>query len=613
MFPRSPSKTSLEKSPHERSSSTQDLDSPSEGLKQAPKSDGLLPIGDGGSRDGDVAAPSSPVKGLVKSLMSPHAKLDSDGAKSEMASDLLAKEVERDKDPMQRMKRTLDEQRTLQNSIAERIARGDTTLDKVMKDYNSVGFEYEFTGHNKPSMESHVSLAKSENFSKLFKLGFEIESDSGAVVEIGIPPMLVKKTSDRTADLNAIKEMHETFEGAMAAVRKEGNEGHYGIETLANTLNEKLGLSEVDKGAGFKKTDAASDLTLCEPTADKLSGGKIYSQMNISMTGQESGHFILRSQEHFKEKPNFAEKSILGDTLKELQGVNIDGLSPESQIHIQRALANTLAIPSLLAKEKLGNEHDMSSAVKELQSVWIKDSLPNILQTSGADKDALDRFASGQGGARAAMQEVMDTALTKAMVPVKEALTETMQKESTAQKRQILDVQKLTQGAAPSSSKELDAALQKIENPTVRLEATRQVTEIMTMMDETDDFTQTEKDNGGAGEALKRYETKVATLEKYLATEIAAVDKNVEHKYLGSIEDTVRSEIRGLLNSVNRPDLVGVDGSKFGKESFGTGTGVRKDTFIGRDASVKKADLSHSVVEIRSPDAMKFYFESGRT
>lgn len=285
----------------------------------------------------------------------------------------------------------IESQEKYQNKLLENYSK-----KQIMASHRSVGFEYEFAGHTKKDAEAHISLATSDKHSQLFGLKFELETDSGEVVEIGMPPFIVPNLPNGNLDKTEIKAIHAKMEEAMAGVEKKLQNGD------VMELDEFIDLLRREgMGKGWTVSDDSKKLNNIRivKAPPKLSDG-IYPQMNISMNGDESAELILGIEERYRHEMNFAEKGVLGETYREINSEAVKFLGKELEneplpshfVHLNKALASAVAIPSILFKNSIpkNDKHDISSAVKELSSVWVKDYLPNVLATTSASPGELN-------------------------------------------------------------------------------------------------------------------------------------------------------------------------------------------------------------------------------
>jgi hypothetical protein len=245
--------------------------------------------------------------------------------------------------------------------------------DSVAATHRSAGFEFEFAKYAGEELPSHIVLAESEPFSDLYPLRFVLETDSGSVLEIGFPPLLFRNRPGGGPNTPAISLIFNKAQTAMSVI---GAKQGLGLGALCNEL------ATAGFGTGWTLKDTYPELeTGDRSTVKKLAKRGVYSQLNISLTPDESAALIDYMAE--KGDAGSAEESALGP----LRGALLDamqGTSPRAaKIHMARAFAS-LGAAFDIARGRYpllprGPGDDLSSIVKELHGVWIKDVPANIL------------------------------------------------------------------------------------------------------------------------------------------------------------------------------------------------------------------------------------------
>ncbi|NHZ42475.1 hypothetical protein [Massilia aquatica] len=504
-------------------------------------------------------------------------------------------------------KEFIEHQKNYQNKLKQEYSK-----DSIMTSHRSVGFEYEFTGHSLKNAPSHISLASSAAHSELFGIKFELETDSGAVVEIGMPPFIVPNRPDGSPDKAELQAIHGQMSKAMLEVRNSAIEmagqGAVKLPEFVDLLAQK-GL-----GTGWKVSAAPEhagtieNIEIRKPTAQKLAGDNIYSQMNISLNGNESAELIASVEEHFAHDPRFAEQSAMGTAYQGLKNLAAQrGLDPAGApaVHLNKALANTLAIPSILlqAEPGLDSDHDLSSAVKELFSVWVKDSLPNILATTSATKDDLAHlkaFATEYAAPFVAGQ-------LHAVRTTLEAMPHSRDNEPAAWGKFAQNhggyfdsstLRSLKQHAglnldAPHFKHILDAA---------------EVLDKSMVNDAFVDAGGNEVNEGDAGfDALQEtYDRNNSAFNDLIAHAPQAWNKSA---FFDGVESTVVKEIAHMIQKIGSDEVIGVPATRFQHEEFGPskGIGVRKDTQLPHDET-DPVKLRTSVAEVRNGGIMEHFF-----
>ncbi|SFA98773.1 protein of unknown function [Collimonas sp. OK607] len=486
-------------------------------------------------------------------------------------------------------------QRHYQNSLSARFS-----MQSIMTSHRSVGFEYEFGQHNLgPDIPSHIALAKSEAFSRLFPLNFELETDSGAVVEIGMPPFLVPNATDGGPDKPKVQAIDTKLKAVMGDFSKQ----YVPVVNLLPML-ERGGLGESwQRTSVLEPGGDYADMALQAPGPGKLEGGQVYSQLNITLTGEESARFISTVPRIMK--PNSTEDGMLGSTFRILEKMAAAEFGDAAlATHLNKALVNTLTIPSILLGAsgkagKLPDDLDFSSTIKELYSLWIKDSVPNILATTATAPGALSAFAPK------AANVILDQ-LPEVMKPLRSLpfendaevgawinLTRYVENNSFC----YSDYARLAEMAASIPADNMGAIL-----------ADALVLRNMMVSDGTDDFTGAETSDPSGGGVQARYDARLTAFKLLVKTRSDAV-LEIKKQFFEDIEQQVRDEIHTLLKLIGTPHVVHSPPTKFGTEKFGSGTGVRKDTHIPRPATEKSSSgLRHSVAEVRSDPAMALFY-----
>jgi hypothetical protein len=479
------------------------------------------------------------------------------------------------------------------------------SMQSVMSSHRSVGFEYEFA-HHSLDVESHISLALSEPFSRLFPVRFELETDSGSVVEIGMPPFVIPNAEDGGPDKEKLAAVHQTMKKTMEAVRDNSYKQDTTIpELLPQLADLNLGINwQLQKSV--QEGGKCHGMHLKKDESGKLKGS-VYSQMNISLTGDESSHLIQTMQEHFSKDPNFAEQGILGDAYRALEQLAEKNSVPkQAVVHLHKAFANMLAIPSIMLRnsgeltEALPELLDLSSVVKELFSVWVKDTVPNVLATTSTDPALLANYAP------LAANLVADEFLPLVLEKI-ERLTFWSENDGKMQKLQDIKTQFTFERS--SSYRQLQHDLQDMPEDSAALLPLAKI--ICNMMDPNDDngeFTLQEKQDTSGGGAQKRFDQRDEAFKDELARRLQLAGTRKMSR-IQQLHDTVKNEMSTLLRLMADPGVVRAERTKCHEEVFGDGKGVRKDTYVSQPPGAK-AGLRHSVTEIRSDAAMKVFFES---
>ena len=489
----------------------------------------------------------------------------------------------------------------------------DFSKNSILASHRSVGFEYEFTGHSLKDTPSHITLASSDAHSKLFGLKFELETDSGNVVEIGMPPFLVPNMPDGKPDKAEIQAIHQKMREAMGKVRDKADESAKTGDTSLSAFVEILRTEGL--GTGWKLSTKEKDIEtiknikIRKPTSGKLANDTVYSQMNISLTGDESGKLIASAKAHFKDK-NFAEESAIGIAYNALETLaTASGIKPEQAAHVSKALANTLAIPSILLQKEIpaGGDHDLSSAVKELFSVWVKDSLPNILATTSASKEDLIRLKDfAAGPAKKAVMGELDKMLTDLKVMPHS-------QDSTFKAWERLKEQ-FNEGFDSGTLELLKRETKVIADSDIFKPILTLAETLHNSMDASSEFiradgTTVTGDDEDYQQFQDTYDNNYGEFEKQKNETATPLTKDA---LFSSIRATVEAEIDNMNALIGSSNVVGVPKTaEFQSEEFGKPEeiGVRKDTQLAH-SETNPAKLRTSVAEVRSDPAMKHFFNT---
>ncbi|UTY58392.1 hypothetical protein [Massilia sp. erpn] len=483
-----------------------------------------------------------------------------------------------------------------QKDYQAKLLNGKCTKEQILLSHRSVGFEYEFIGHSMKELPSHVKLAKSESYSDLFKMPFELESDSGDVVEIVMPPFIVPNLPDGGPDQEEIHAIYVEMEKAVAEVRdeviKKGGEG-VKLSDFIEELNKKgLGQGwELSKESG----DVPSEMNIKESDAEKFKGGRIYSQMNISLDGDESARLI--NIIHKKFDPGTAEKTIIGETYNALEGKIPKDVEGGHYIHLIKTMASSLAIPSiLLQKERVevSRDDDLSSTVKELLGTWVKDSMPNILKTTSASRDDLIKLKDfAENEAKPIILESFEKLKggLEYYHPRKNEYEEWGKfKKEVAERNEQMAVSESELGEI---DEEKYAAIRESDE----FRKCTKMTEWLGSSVIGDVFyLDGEKVESGHAEFKNmenKYNKYYGKLDLKINNKLDALD---ERKIFNTIWDTFNDEISNIIDKIDTPEVVTVERTDFKNEKFRKGeVGVRKDTYILPDPN-----SIMSVVELRS-------------
>lgn len=297
-------------------------------------------------------------------------------------------------------------QKTYQQWLQRHYSKG-----QIMDMHRSLGLEYEFAtfaskSGKPPGIPAHVELGKSSALSSLFNMPFALESDTGNELEAVTPPLLVAD-SDTGINKGAANRIYMKYKHSLEALRDK---------TGIGTELTKLDYSAAGLGDGWTFTGPMQNLCLDNRDKHLHSPGRVYSQMNISLTAEEIADF---TKERSKEKSSLSQKAVARafgavlPLLEQHRDAALDAHVPDEEraeatqalnaanTNLSKGLAGLVSIPSILAKNEGINQTKTSlfSSVKEYCGIWLKDSIPNLVDNTLA-----------QAAARAAMRAVIQAA-----------------------------------------------------------------------------------------------------------------------------------------------------------------------------------------------------------
>lgn len=559
-------------------------------------------------------------------------------------------------------------------------------MRRLMREHNTVGFEFEFIGHDYKGLDAHVIFTTSGPLSNLFELGFVLESDANDIVEIGMPPFLIPKI-DGKPNKPEIGAVYLKMEAAMRQIKKMALKDkaiHEEIDALDKSIVglvneddaskssanqevsaeiEALQLSELEpvpvkkdsiKPGGAEDINLAKLVELCKEylfaqgwtdilhgdigiinaEVKKAGGAAVYSQMNISMDGFESAELIVAARALFSKR-NFCEDSPIGLAYFALQdeGVNeADYKGTLAQfVHVNKALASTLAIPSISLRQRNGDvvsgDDDLSSAVKELASVWVKDALPNILSTLGVFdrevlathavkakntviKENLDSLMVGVNAAEDYLNGSIETKV-KNWTLMNNLCCSAIDKGTYQEILRCAHVLGLPPGCViQEAARVASACLDDTGEYLVGEAAKRRLDDLKQAPERNPEITDMDYLSVCEVKTAALYDQKCAFLKKEVLEQVKAVEASeARHDF---IVGKVNREIDALIERIRDPSIVTFDRPAFTAEQYGDGMGVRKDTFIngrvypccGKEGM---KGIEYNIVELRSMPAVGKY------
>ncbi|PWV47753.1 uncharacterized protein DUF4157 [Chitinophaga sp. S165] len=312
-------------------------------------------------------------------------------------------------------------------SFTDYIAEQETKQKEIgahRESFTTVGFEHEFTQTegegNSLAGISHLELAKARPLA-FTKLPFILETDAANALELVSPPFLIKTLTntmipdpadiEKVDSLIRVKLLELSTKGTIDGMLKGFKTA--GLDFSA-AENLKIEQKNVSHKSGVKDYASAPDLEFKELKKIKIKptekGGGITSQVNFATTAQTFDDLQNINKEDALDitrgrKPGFNPKAILATLEKGIKvAIAQTGIAetPGRTIFINqlaRTLSGQFAVPAI---EHVKNEQEriydntsdlarnkgatskfrfnayLSSAVKDVDGAWIKDSLMNI-------------------------------------------------------------------------------------------------------------------------------------------------------------------------------------------------------------------------------------------
>ena len=290
---------------------------------------------------------------------------------------------------------------------------------RSMDGLKSVGFEFEFASFTEPNSEyteeeiipSHQLMGKSAVGGNYFGLSWRLESDSKNTLELVSPPFVFSRNKQGETKSDAIRRELEKETGTLAITASQHS------YTLLQTAGA---LSQAHIGFGWKvKPDYQNFLV----TTNKKSGG-VYSQQNVSLYPEEIG-FLLEKKFGDEDRQGAPAMSLEAATYP----TNVARLvrkhflaalpkEPAPTDAVRHAIAvfsryasNVLAIPSLRHRQDNDERKDnMATEVKETLGVWVKSDPLNLLMHLLKDPSNMEAFHIALATARQPILQVFTTA-----------------------------------------------------------------------------------------------------------------------------------------------------------------------------------------------------------
>jgi hypothetical protein len=485
--------------------------------------------------------------------------------------------------------------------------------DQRHREYWSSGFEFEFaTYKNDRELPSHISLATSKGTSELHPdLNFELETDNHWEIEISIPPLYFPRGDTEKAE---IKDAHDSLRSALKQAREESiAEGERtGTPSKLKFLTDNL------KGKGIGSSDwvltelgeriTVDSNRIKHPKKDQFDNenDEIYGQINVTMTTDEIVSLMDKIEKKYKESPNEIEKGPLGKFFLATSPIKDTGSMKEgerteyvTQRLYSKMISNIFAIPAILFRKdpqfvnslgKLPDEWEMSSTVKELFSVWIKALNQDVIKSRPQlKKELIDELELKASRAHEEINTMLD-----AREPPACSIIRTFLKVQNVKKERI---SKLSEDIKKELGGKKSLVEDRLEEFTHKYGTYEAIKNILGESWALDDI-----ENGYAGEAFTG-----SGIESYLNNVIAELKVKVSAPDIKLIKDLINIETNSLIlrmRGIEVGSAVSPDGPW--KEDFGTGEGVRKETFI----QAMGVSREYLLTEIRSDAALSFWLST---
>lgn len=312
--------------------------------------------------------------------------------------------------------------------------KAELDMGEVMDVQRTIGFEFEFANYvvtkydekykmmledtDHADLPSHEELGASAPMSSMFNLPFVLETDSGKELEIGMPPMLIG-LQGKGPDKSIISRLWNILRQHMGMIRDAND----------YKMLDTVSMGAYGLGDSWSMKGSYKNLRVSKDRPKKAAGAldQVYSQLNISLTPKEMADFIEKkgkkdwnsySTEHFAEA-YAAVKTELDPQVETSSGET-------AVVHIAKGLSNLMAIPSLQLftdRPGIGQENGVESTVKETFGIWIKDSIPNLVDSSLPDEASRTEVIAALKTSKASLKERFQVIIDKALIHVKDDLS----------------------------------------------------------------------------------------------------------------------------------------------------------------------------------------------
>ena len=513
------------------------------------------------------------------------------------------------------------------------------SLPEIMNFHQSTGFEFEFATFEGRDLGAHVLLAKSSNLSSLFNLPFELETDSGNELEIGFPPFLIPN-QDGKPNKTAIENIWKKMRAAMANIRKNSIGPKKDIHTLKSVI------AEVGLGTGWAFTgDKHNGLKVAENrTKHNKTEDQVYSQMNIPLTAEESAKHLEELGKDNKLATNNEKIRLLPihNKVSEIMLKHtIDKLGNEAFTHLTKSITGLFAVPSIMMEshpemtsgsldvdptDKSANSFDLSSTIKELNGIWIKDSLPNILRA--IDKDKLKDAAKVLKAAKIELEEYIQITVENGTKVLKDSMAKDAYehdykelKELTKKMETVNEIgRNWFDNANWEEHKNFIAGLKNIKKEVVKVRPVNgnlfqllyvDVSKIDSLITEFENYHDGDRGTDELWEqedvSLKKYEKIIGDLTAQNVITANHAKKLTEGMVLRTKEE-LDATIALIETEFGNDKFLDKPVSTFEHETFGTGAGIRKDTYVNTIKTTKNG--AKNLAELRGDQVIDHYLKN---
>lgn len=479
------------------------------------------------------------------------------------------------------------------------------------KSYLSTGFEFEFATYaHSEELPSHEPLAAHKGISDLHpNLNFDLETDNNYEIEIGIPPLYFKRDDDPKGKLN---KAHTDLRAVLNEAREDTIGGSdQSLKKLTEVLSSK-GIG----GESWNLEPIAANMNLDTKRIKHPNNDQIYGQVNVPMTAAEAAEIMHKIREKWIANPNSIESGPVGTFFSKVVGSpeTASANNPDAIFKqlTTKMIGSLYAIPAILFRKdpkysqalgRLPEAWQMESTIKELYSVWIKASNEDILKAiPQGDADRSEFVISLQAGAQAVQDEIkamLDTLVHPAAALIEEKINKEKcisfikSQSNLTPFIQDLEAKLGADGATLTTTIDGVKDYFKPENLVNALNANISDEAEKWSTGELDGYAESAFDGLNPLAAWNPLKTAINNLSALVRTEILA---------------KVKAEMDQLFNRIKEQPAttMGAKPTKPWAEEFGSGQGVRKETFL----AAMGENQEYLLTEIRSDPAMKYWMDS---